>query len=174
MKRMNLLLRSAVPSDAHDFYTMLVKLDSETVYTPFQPDERCSDIDTYSNYIEQANKKSILIFAIDPQMDHEKIVGFITARRGATIKKNHVATIGIGILKAYQLSGIGRSLLKNCIDQSFKLGVKRLEAYIPISNIKSRNLLNKFNFKLEGTKINSLFIDGQYEDEYVYGLSNIE
>ncbi len=170
MKRTNLLIRSALVSDADDFCKLLIKLDCETIYTPFQAGERSSDVNRYIKYLEEATKDSVLIFAIDPQKDVEKIVGFISAKRGATTKKRHVAAIGIGVLQSYLLSGVGRSLVNACLESSLKLGIKRLEAYIPRSNLRSINLLRKYNFELEGIKRKAVFINGEYEDEYAYSM----
>jgi RimJ/RimL family protein N-acetyltransferase len=153
---------------------MLLKLDKETHFTMFQPDERSSEICKYEDKIVNSanNPKSIIFFAIDDDaLSINNIVGYLCAEAYKNNRKNHVITIGMGVLESYCSRGIGNQLLIKLLSHAQEKNLKRIEAYIADSNHRSINLVKKFGFVTEGIKRKSIYIDDTYQDEYVMALT---
>ena len=83
------------------------------------------------------------------------------------------AGIGILVHKKFQSSGFASDALSIFIPYCFKiLNLHQIFANIISNNQQSIRLFSNFNFKKIGIKKDWLFIDGVYNDEFIFQLIN--
>ena len=83
------------------------------------------------------------------------------------------AGIGILVHKKFQNSGFASDALSIFIPYCFKiLNLHQIFANIISNNQQSIRLFSNFNFKKIGIKKDWLFIDGVYNDEFIFQLIN--
>jgi RimJ/RimL family protein N-acetyltransferase len=74
--------------------------------------------------------------------------------------------IVIGILQSYSGQGIGAKLFERLEQWAREEEFHRLELTVMTHNHRAIGLYNKMGFKVEGVKKHSLFVNGEYVDEY--------
>jgi len=157
-------IRKLVPADAAELLTLQHSLDKESSFMLLEPDERMSGLqqvrEMIMNFAE--GETSALIGA---EVD-AKLVGFMSIRGGNVRRNRHSAYVVIGVLKAYQGVGIGTGLFKEMDAWALKNGIIRLELTVMAHNERAIALYIKSGFKIEGTRVKSLRVDGQWVDEY--------
>jgi RimJ/RimL family protein N-acetyltransferase len=72
----------------------------------------------------------------------------------------------IGILSKGQSKGFGSQMFDQLMEWASTQNINRLELTVMCHNEGALALYKKFGFEVEGTKRHSLFIDGNYVDEY--------
>jgi ribosomal-protein-alanine N-acetyltransferase len=50
------------------------------------------------------------------------------------------------------------------------MGIARIESVTDVKNVPSQRVLEKNGFKREGMLKKRFYLDGEYRDEYIYGL----
>lgn len=152
--------------DVDCFWDLLNALDNETDYMMYEPNERaqCTNIrelraDISDNVINGAD--FLLIASED-----DKIVGYIRAERGKFRRNYHTAYIVVGVLKAYAGKGIGTTFFKKLDQWASQHGVRRLELTVECRNHAARHLYEKSGFAIEGTRAESMLVEGNFVDEY--------
>ena len=87
--------------------------------------------------------------------------------------QHHRAGIGILVHKKYQKNGFASDALSIFIPYCFKvLNLHQIFANIISDNKQSIALFSGFNFKKIGEKKDWLFIDGAFNDEFIFQLIN--
>lgn len=157
------LIRNIRADDSEKFLRMLKKLDTESKFMMYEPDERKTTIAEMAQRInERIINSSFLIIA----EDNFEIVGFLSADRGFANRIKHSAYVVVGILKEYHGQGIGTSLFSKMIEWAGMSKITRLELTVMTNNERAINLYKKFGFEVEGIKKKSMKIDDKYIDEY--------
>jgi ribosomal-protein-alanine N-acetyltransferase len=106
---------------------------------------------------------NILFYKIEA-VPSDELVGTIVLKN--LNRKNKYAEIGYELFPKFQGQGLMTLAIKIIIDLAFEeLGLRQLEAFTNKKNIKSRNLLERFEFK-ETQKM-----DPKYPDNVIYRLS---
>ncbi|MBW4564568.1 MAG: GNAT family N-acetyltransferase [Mojavia pulchra JT2-VF2] len=83
----------------------------------------------------------------------------------------HVAELGYWLASSYWGQGIMTRAVKVFIDYAFtELGLLRLWTRVFEFNLRSRRVLEKNGFLLEGIQRQHLYRDGKLIDDYLYGL----
>lgn len=156
-------IRELNNDDTTSFYECLKGLDLETKFMMFEPDERKWN----GNLIEalSGNGENLLLGVFTD----EKIIGFLSAKRGAYRRIRHIAYIVIGIRKDYHHRGIGTKLFKALDIRADKNNITRLELTVEVPNTNAIGLYEKNGFSIEGRKKNAMLVDGRYVDEYMMG-----
>ena len=95
-----------------------------------------------------------------------ELIGFMTADRGQYNRIKHTAYIVIGIREKYRGLGIGTKFFEELNKWALKNSITRLELTVVTSNQPALHLYQKCGFTIEGTKKNSMIVDGTYVDEY--------
>ena len=113
-------------------------------------------------YKSQQQKNSIIFVA---ENDRE-LVGYLFAIGGNTKRTQHSTYIVIGILERYRGKGIGTVLFQQLEEWAKKSQISRLELTVVTKNEAGVALYRKSGFEIDGTKRNSLMIDGIFYDEY--------
>jgi len=143
-------------------------------YNDDQPEDRIpeslEDTRTFLERITQNEERSrILHYAIHLKANDELIgngmIGFID-------RYNRSCRLGITIgEKRYWGSGLGREALAAVIAYCFEtLGMNRLGAEVYAFNLRSIQLFEGLGFRREGVIRQSVWKNGGFSDEYLYGL----
>jgi RimJ/RimL family protein N-acetyltransferase len=77
-----------------------------------------------------------------------------------------VATLIVGVLHAYQGQGIGSRLFQGLESWAGEAGIQRLELTVMVHNEAAYALYDKMGFSVEGRRRRSLWVDGEFVDEY--------
>ncbi|MBT2697229.1 GNAT family N-acetyltransferase [Bacillus sp. ISL-40] len=86
---------------------------------------------------------------------------------GGSVKRTkHSAYLVIGILEEYIGQGIGTALFQCLEEWAINHNISRLELTVVTQNDSGVALYKKSGFEIEGTKRNSLMIDGTPFNEY--------
>lgn len=99
-------IRRLIDTDAKEFYNCLKIIDSETDFMIFEPDERFWNEE---KLVKNLKDKNNLFLGV---IEDGKIVGFLSAERGAFRRIRHTAYIVIGMQKNYCNRKIGTKLFK--------------------------------------------------------------
>lgn len=154
-------IREIDKGEVRMYFKCLKKIDQETKFMMFEPDERQYDENLITSYL--TNKDDLFIGAFS---EHE-IVGFLSAKRGSFKRIRHSAYIVIGIRQAFQRQGIGSKLFDKLDEWARKNQLKRLELTVEVSNTPAINLYEKQGFSIEGIKRKTMLVDGEFVDEYM-------
>ncbi len=148
------------------FWELLNTLDTETDFMMYEPDERllCTNIEELRDDIRDnvINGHDFLYAA----SDGDKIVGYIRAERGRFRRNFHTAYIVVGVLKDYAGAGIGTTFFRKLDEWAVRNGVHRLELTVECRNHAAKHLYEKSGFKIEGTRVKSMLVEGEFIDEY--------
>ena len=161
-----MMIRQIEISDAEKFWHMQSELDKETKFMLLEPDEREKDIDRTRGMIENIRKANDFLFVAE---EADELIGFITAGRGTANRIKHRAYVVIGIRKEFHGRGVGTKLLNELDGWAARSGIHRLELTVMVHNEKAIALYEKGGFVIEGVKKDSMYIDGEYVDEYYMG-----
>ena len=156
-------IRRCEINDADNMLKMLLELDKETEYMLFEADERPNDINRVKAMINQSiNGDNLLLIATED----DNIRGFLYAQRGIIRKIKHTAYIVVGIREKFRGKGIGKKLFCELDLWAKENNISRLELTVMCPNSMAKQLYEKNGFEVEGTKRNSIFMNGKYIDEY--------
>ena len=149
--------------DANQFWELMNRLDHETKYMLYEPGERKKDISHIESLIKDTiNRDDFLLVA---EQEHT-LVGYISAQKGNLNRIKHSAYIVVGILKDYRGQGIGTEFFKRLDQWAEEKEIIRLELTVICENEVAKHLYSKNGFEIEGIKRKSVFVDGEYLDEF--------
>jgi len=155
---------------AQDFLTMLLQLDLETDTMMFEPNERPNDTGIIHQNINTGKTNGSVVFLA---YENEQCVGFVAANRGGLKRICHIAYIATGVLKDFRGRGIGNRLFTELLSWAKTNNLKRLELTVMAHNAAAIALYQKYGFEIEGTKKQSMFVNGEYVDEFYMAITNI-
>jgi len=158
-------IRKLEKSDGKLLLELLLHLDKETKFMLYEEGERKTTAEQTSQKIKNINSSGIIIGA----EDNGKLVGFISAQKGFVNRIKHSAYIVIGVLKEASGKGIGTQLMKEVDKWALNNGITKLELTVMVHNLRAFNLYKKMGYEVEGTKRNSVIVDGKLHDEYYMG-----
>lgn len=155
--------------------------DAPGVYSVFSDPEvtRFYDVPTMTR-LEEAQKlvqwwlnrvknKKALRWAIVFRGADDQLVG--TVGFSDLDKANHLAEIGIDILRSHWGQGIGTEATRAMISFGFQaMLLNRIETWVSVENIGSLSILRKLGFKTEGVLRQRRFWQGSYQDVEMLGL----
>jgi len=103
-------------------------------------------------------------------LDGERVIGWCEIRRDPLPGREHAASLGIGVRKAYRGAGLGRRLIDAAIAEAWRKGLSRIELWVRSANIAAIGLYEKVGFVLEGRRRDAVRLDGVSEDELLMAL----
>ncbi|MBD7967394.1 GNAT family N-acetyltransferase [Paenibacillus gallinarum] len=158
------MIRMITPQDAGALLRLNNQLDDETKFMLFEPGERKTTVEMQGKAISSmlGSGHSTIIVA----EQNGTLVGQITIVGSSLARKKHSAYIVIGIKQEYTGEGLGSKLFSAMENWCKEKGVHRLELTVMKHNTAALRLYEKSGFRIEGSKMHSLFIDGEYIDEY--------
>lgn len=152
-------IRQVREEDAAQLLVLRRQLDAETAFMMLEPGERTQ---TEEQVLAQIRAGGFTLVAAD----RDRLVGVLAAGRGQFRRVRHSAYIVIGILQAYAGQGIGTRMFAETERWARENDIHRLELTVMTHNAAGVALYKKMGFEVEGTKRDSLLVDGQYVDEY--------
>lgn len=82
---------------------------------------------------------------------------------GTSMRRRHVAGLGICVVRARQQQGVGSEMMKRLLDWSDNwAGYLRIELHVYTDNERAISLYRRFGFELEGTHRAHALRDGVY------------
>ena len=159
-----MIVREIKTSDAEKLANLTKKIEESSKYMLWEARERNIQTDNQLKMIKsmKAAENSTILVA---EKDNE-LVGFLLAIGGNARRTRHSTYIVIGILKGFRGQGIGTELFNELEQWADNNNISRLELTVVTKNEAGLSLYKKVGFEIEGTKRNSLFIDGEFVDEY--------
>ncbi len=157
-------IRAIRESDSEQFLLLGKLLDEETQFMMLEPGERTMTVEAQSQRIRNVlSRDNQMIFVVE----HEnRLVGFLGAFGGDYRRNHDCAYIVIGIRQDFAGQGIGKELFVALEKWAVDHALHRLELTVMSHNVRAIRLYQKMGFKTEGTKKDSLLVDGKYVDEY--------
>jgi RimJ/RimL family protein N-acetyltransferase len=158
-------IREAQPDDAGAVVSLLERMYSETSFLLHGPGEQVPKTEEYARRIGDARKTESGVMYL-AQIEG-KTVGVLFGNRGAARRNRHSLYLVLGVLQAYWNRGVGSSLLRAVEHWACTRGLHRLELTVQKRNARAVALYEKAGFQIEGTKRDSLVVDGEYLDEWL-------
>lgn len=149
--------------DAESFWEMMNQLDYETKYMLYEPGERTKNLTRIENLINNSVEGDDFLLVAEAE---DQIVGYISAQKGCLKRVAHSAYIVVGILKDYRGKGIGTEFFKQLDIWAEEKKITRLELTVICENEVAKHLYEKNGFEVEGIKRKSIFVDGNYLNEF--------
>ena len=152
--------------DIGEFWRFMNRLDQETRFMMYEPGERKKRV------TEEELGEDIRNCVIEGEdflklaVEGEKIVGYLRAERGRYNRIRHTAYLVVGILEKYRGLGICTALFQYLEQWAKEEGIVRLELTVEICNQAAKHLYEKNGFEVEGIRRKSMYVKGQYMDEY--------
>lgn len=159
-----MLIREIRIDDADNFINLVKEVESQSIFMLMEPGERKTTSEQQQKHlerIEQQNNSTIFLAEIKGEL-----LGYLIVMGGSPKRTRHSAYIVIGILEDYRGKGIGTELFNKVTKWASKHNISRLELTAVTENKAGLALYKKNGFEIEGTKRNSLVIDGKPFDEY--------
>ncbi|KKK37761.1 GCN5 family acetyltransferase [Mesobacillus campisalis] len=157
-------IREITLGDAENFIHLVKQVETESDYMLLEAGERTTTSEQQQLQLEQIIQQSnSTIFIAE---DEEKLLGYIIVIGGTARRNRHSAYLVVGILKEYRGQGLGTSLFEAVNEWAHEHELSRLELTVVTENEAGIALYKKNGFEIEGTKVNSLKIDGTFHNEY--------
>lgn len=159
-----MIIREVESFDAEQLVNLMEQVDQTSQYMLWEAGERKIETENQLKMIKtfkDARNSTILVAEKE-----NKLVGYVFAIGGSSNRNKHSAYIVTGILREYRGQGIGTKLFNELREWALKNNINRLELTVVTKNEAGLSLYQKVGFEIEGTKRNSLVIDGEFVDEY--------
>lgn len=159
-----MLIREIKHDDAERLVNLIKKVESKSQYMLFESGERNISPEQQLKRIEAMKKEgNSTIFVAE---ENGVLIGYLIAMGGNAQRNRHSVYLVIGILSEFRGLGVGTKLFKHLENWTKELSIHRLELSVVTRNEAGLRLYEKMGFDIEGTKRHSLFIDGEFVDEY--------
>ena len=160
----NVLIRSALPSDAQELLRMVRSMFEEGEFMIRAPEEYTANVEQTQGWIERQRKRArntIIVAEID-----RRLIGFLNFHQDTRRRLLHQGEFGMSVEKAWRNYGVGKALLEALITwgESEPLLEKiRLEVFA--TNARAIHLYTSFGFQEEGRLIKQVKMDdGHFVD----------
>ena len=157
-------IREIEIEDAENFINLIKEVEAESDFMLMGAGERKTTPEQQKKHIEQVKEQSnATIFVAE---EEGKLIGYLIAMGGRAKRTQHSAYLVIGILKNFRGRGIGTALFQSMENWALNHNISRLELTVVTQNEVGLALYKKRGFEIEGTKRNSLMIEGKLFSEY--------
>ncbi|MFF2878696.1 GNAT family N-acetyltransferase [Gottfriedia sp. NPDC057991] len=158
-------IREIKLDDAENFVQLIKEVEKQADFMLYGAGERNITAEKQRKQLEVIEKSpNSTIFVAEDSSGI--LVGYAFAIGSSAIRKKHSVYLAIGILEEYTGKGIGTKLFQNIEEWAIKHSISRLELTVVKQNEAGVGLYKKMGYEIEGTKRNSLIIDGNSFDEY--------
>ncbi|MFC4559797.1 GNAT family N-acetyltransferase [Virgibacillus kekensis] len=159
-----MIVREVKEADAAALAELTNAVESSSAYMLWEPGERDMDSTRMKKRITaMKNEKNSSIFLAE---DNQRLAGYLMAIGGNANRNKHAAYLVIGVLEEYRGQGVGTALFQKLEQWAQTKNIHRLELTTVAQNNGGVALYQKMGFEIEGTKRDSLMINGEYLDEY--------
>ncbi|MFK9090880.1 N-acetyltransferase family protein [Bacillus salipaludis] len=157
-------VREIKVSDAKNLVELVRQVEEESEFMLMEAGERQITTEIQRTRIENMKKsENSTIFVAE---EDDKLTGYIFAIGGTARRTKHSVYLVVGILRDYRGQGVGTKLFTRLEEWARDRGIHRLELTTVTKNKPGVALYKKMGFEIEGTKKDSLFINGEFVDEY--------
>ena len=156
-------IRHVKPSEAEQLAELIKHVESTSDFMLFESGERKLSVDHLRKRIESFGDDFSTIFVSE---DGGTLTGYLMVNAGGANRNKHSAYLVIGISEKYRGQGIGKALFESLDEWAKTCPLHRLELTVVKTNDAGVALYEKAGFQIEGVKKDSLFINGEYVDEY--------
>ena len=163
-----LIIRELQIRDAARFIELNRQIDSETKNMLLEPKERTTTLDQQESIINSfENRDNRVIFIAEKDLE---LVGFSVANGGEFVRNRQTASVVIGVRRSCWGMGVGGSLLNAIRQWAVNNSIHRLELTVRTDNSRAVSLYKSIGFVVEGRRVNSLYVDGTYVDEFYMAM----
>jgi RimJ/RimL family protein N-acetyltransferase len=156
-------LRHCLPQDASQFLVFQPKIAAETQNTLQIPGETPKQADIEANWNRILNDPRDLRLGAF-------FNGTLIAQLGFTADHHpwtkHMGRFGMMVLQEFWGEGLGRKMLEALDSHARSIDITRIEALVRTQNERGVKLYTSAGYKIEGTRVRAVSIDGQFLDEY--------
>ena len=160
-------IRQILEADAASFLVLCHKLDGESQFMMLEPGQRNTSLVEQKrqiSHILMRGNQTILVAEA-----RGELIGYVEALGGDFRRSRHCAQVVIGILQAFSGRGVGMRLFLGLEHWARQSGIHRMELTVMAHNDRAIRLYRKAGYGIEGTKRDSLLVNGSYVDEYYMG-----
>lgn len=158
-----MIIRPIEVRDAEKFLELSKEID-RSGFMLFEPGERKTTVEQQKKSIEHiTSEPNSIIFVAEVD---DRLIGYLVAIGGNVNRNRHRAYLVLGVHEDYQGQGVATKLFHKVFDWAKDVGITRLELTVIKNNTKAFNLYRKMGFVIEGEKVHSLKINGEYVNEY--------
>lgn len=159
-----MVIREAERKDAEKLSNLIREIDNTSQYMLWEAGERKLASEDQLKMFEKLNKNANSAIFVAEEV--AELVGYLFAIGGNARRNKHAVYIVIGVSGKNRGAGIGTKLFQALDEWAANNNIHRLELTVVIKNKAGLKLYKKAGFQIEGTKRNSLYIDGEFVDEY--------
>ncbi|HEX6922518.1 MAG TPA: GNAT family N-acetyltransferase [Bacillales bacterium] len=157
-------IREIGAADAKSYLNLLKQLDHETSFMLFEPGER-------KWTVEDAEKQLAAVGETEQEVilgaeTEGKLAGFIRGRSGNLNRNRYCMYVVIGIIQDYNGKGMGTRLFEELENWAKARRIQRLELTVMEHNRPAMYLYEKIGFQVEGMRKQSMFVDGEFVNEF--------
>lgn len=161
---MSLEIRKISEKDAAAFLALQKKLDQESSFMLFEPEERSFSVQEVQEQLKLfENADHLEIYIAE---ENGVLAGHLQVIAGKLNRNKYTAYVVIGILKDYQRMGIGTRLFQELDVWAKERSLRRLELTVMEHNRAALMLYAKAGFQVEGMRKQSLLVDGEFVNEF--------
>lgn len=157
-------IRPITIADTKAFLDLCLCLDAETAYMMYEPGERTTTIEQQQAIISDAltsPNSTIIVAEVDGML-----AGYVSANGGEFNRIRHSAYLVAGVRQQFAGQGIGKQLFAALDAWAVEQAVERLELTVRVDNDPAIRLYQRMGYEIEGTKRQSLLVEGQFVDEF--------
>ncbi len=162
-----LIIRPVDLDDARAIIHLQQDIDTESDFMLFGKDERKMSVQSIRKRIGEWKKSDNSRMFVG--ILNGEFAGFVALVTGPSPRASHRASIVIGVRKAYYGKSVGTSLMTKAEAWAHEVGISRLELTVIENNEPALALYKKLGYNVEGTRSNSLLINGDYINELYMG-----
>lgn len=160
-------IRVVQEKDASELLHLMKKISGETSFMLWESDEITLTVEQQREQIKSIySQEKHLLLVVER---NKQLVGYLVGTRGGFRRNMHTLTIAVGILQTFTGQGIGTQLFLRMEQWARQKGITRLDLTVMEPNQTAIALYTKCGFGIEGIKKRSMFVNGNYVDEYIMG-----
>lgn len=163
MEDIEMEIREVRPTDAEKLVSLIREVEKTSDSMLFEAGERTISVEQFRKRIESYGQDASTIIVAEEQGE---LVGYLIVVAGNANRSKHSAYLVIGISAEHRGRGIGNQLFLRLGTWAKEHQLHRLELTVMEGNSAGVALYQKNGFEIEGIKKDSLFVNGQYVNEY--------
>lgn len=166
---LDIVVRNPKEDDASQIVDLIKLVDTETSFLAREPGEFKTSVEREKELISYWNDTPYKLFLV------ADVNGTVVATCEVAIDSRkrycHKGEIAIAVKKEFWHKGIGKALLKECIEWSKENKLLKLILEVDSDNERAYSLYKKLGFNIEGKKIKDrILADGTSKDSYLMAL----
>ena len=164
-EEISLTLREAEENDARAILGLMRHVGRNTNYLSVGPsglDLSVSEEEAFIRRYARSERSLLLLAEVDDQL-----IGIANLSALSGVKQNHVAEVGLAIVKEYWGYGIGKLLVEEMIEFAKKVNIRVLTLEVVTENQRAIKLYQHFGFEQKGQLSQRLRHGIIYYDVYV-------